>query len=177
MDRAQKAEFLQAFTEKIAQARMAVVADYRGTSVPVVTEFRKKLSKVNGVEFRIVKNSLSRRVVEGTAYDGIKAFLTGTNAIFLSYDDVVEAAKALTAFAKDNGKFALKGGVLGGKVITADQVKALAQMPPKVVLQAMLLGVLNAPAQNLVSVLANANRQILNVLVAYKEKLEGAEGS
>jgi large subunit ribosomal protein L10 len=173
MDRAQKATFLDAFGDKISRARMAVVADYRGTTVPVVTEFRKKLTRVSGVEFRIVKNTLARRIVSGTQYEAIKSFLTGTNALFLSYDDVVDAAKVLTDFAKDNDKLSLKGGVLGGKVITADQVKALSEMPPKPVLQAQLLGVLNAPSQNLVSVLANANRQIVNVLSAYRDKLEG----
>lgn len=171
MDRTQKSEFIDSLSQKLASAKMAVVTDYKGTTVASVTEFRKKLKAVQGVDFQVVKNTLVRRAVDGTSFDAVKAFLSGTNAILLASGDVVEAAKALADYAKENDKLQLKGGVLGGKPLTADQVKALASMPPKEVIQAQLLGLLNAPAQNLVSVLANANRQILNVLVAYKDKL------
>lgn len=172
MDRAQKSEFIDSLGQKLAQARMAVVTDYRGTTVASITEFRKKLKAVSGADFQVVKNTLVRRAVDGTTFDAVKAFLTGTNAILLASGDVVEAAKALTEYARENSKLQLKGGVLSGKPMSVEQVQALATLPPKPVLQAQLLGLLNAPAQNLVSVLANANRQVLNVLVAYRDKLE-----
>ena len=85
---------------------------------------------------------------------------------------MVEAAKVITEFAKDNEQLELKGGVLDGKPLTAEQLSALADLPSKEVLQAMLLGVLQAPSRNLVSLLANVNRQLLNVLVAYKDSKE-----
>jgi len=85
---------------------------------------------------------------------------------------VVEAAKTLTEFMKDNENMEVKGASLDGAMISGAQIEALADLPSKEVLQAMLLGVLQAPSRNFVSLLANANRQIVNVLSAYRDKLE-----
>jgi len=173
MDKSTKQAFVSTYGEKLSRARMAVVTDYRGIGVNDLTEFRKTLSDIEGNEFRIVKNTLFKRVIDGTDMESLSDFFVGTNAVLLGYEDVVGGAKALLDFAKAHkDHLVIKGGVLDGKVITPAQVKALADLPSKEVLQAMLLGVLNAPARYLVSVLANANRQILNVLVAYKDKLE-----
>lgn len=171
MDRSSKVEFVQTFNEKVGRARLAIVANYQGIDVNTLTEFRKRLSNEDA-EFAVVKNRLVKRAIDGTSFEAINDFLTGPNAVLLSYEAVVEATKALTEFAKDNEQLEIKGGVLDGKAVTPDQIKALADLPSKEVLQAMLLGVLNAPARNLVSLLANCNRQLLNVLVAYKDKLE-----
>ncbi len=171
MDRSSKSEFVQTFNEKVGRARLAIVADYQGIDVNTLTEFRKQLAS-DDVDFAVVKNRLVKRAVEGTSFEALTEFLTGPNAVLLGFEGVVEAAKALTDFAKLNQKMEVKGGVLDGKTVSAAQIKALADLPSKEVLQAMLLGVLQAPARNLVSLLANCNRQLLNVLVAYKEKLE-----
>lgn len=177
MHRSAKEAFIAEMGEKVEKTRLAVVTDYRGLEVNDLTEFRKKLSEVSGVEFRVVKNTLTKRAIAGTPLEGLTQHLTGTNAVLLAYEDVVVAAKTLTEFAKDNEKLAVKGGVLDGKELSGDQLKALADLPSKEVLQAMLLGVLNAPARNLVSVLANVNRSLLNVLTAHKANLEaGGEG-
>ena len=175
MDKNTKQAFVENYGEKLARARMAVVADYKGIAVNDLTMFRKTLAGTDGNEFRVVKNTLFRRVINGTDMESLSDLFVGTNAVLLGYEDVVGGAKALLDFATEHqDHVVIKGGVLDGKPMTPDQVKALADLPAKPVLQAMLLGVLNAPARNLVSVLANANRQILNVLVAYKDKLEEA---
>lgn len=171
MHRSNKVEFVQTFGEKVSRARLAIVADYQGIDANTMTEFRKRLA-TEDAEFAVVKNRLVKRAVEGTNFEGLNEFLTGPNAVLLGFEAVVEATKALTEFAKDNEALELKGGVLDGKPMTPDQIKALADLPSKEVMQAMLLGVLQAPARNLVSLLANCNRQLLNVLVAYKDKLE-----
>lgn len=176
MDKNTKQAFVESYSEKISRARMAVVTDYKGIEVNDLTTFRKTLANLEGNEFRVVKNTLFKRVIDGTDMAALSEHFVGTNAVLLGYEDVVGAAKALLDFAGDHDQVVIKGGVLDGKPMTPDQVKALADLPSKEVLQAMLLGVLNAPARNLVSVLANANRQILNVLVAYKDKLEEAGG-
>jgi len=171
MDRTSKEEFVQTFSEKVSRARLAFVADYKGLDVKALTEFRKGLSGGDtGTEFQVVKNRLVKRAIADTDFEGLGEFLTGPNAVLLGFDAVVESAKALRDFAKDNEKLELKGGVLDGKPLTPEQLEALAEMPSKEVLQAMLLGVLQAPSRNLVSLLANVNRQLLNVLVAYKDK-------
>lgn len=170
MDRTSKEAFVETFSEKISRARLGVVADYKGIDVKTLTEFRKKLATDEGdAEFQVVKNRLVKRAVSDTDFEPLSEFLTGPNAVLLGFEAVVEAAKAITEFAKDNDSIELKGGVLDGKVLTSDQLEALADLPSKEVLQAMLLGVLQAPSRNLVSLLANVNRQLLNVLVAYKD--------
>jgi large subunit ribosomal protein L10 len=171
MDRSSKTEFVQTFNEKVSRARLAIVADYQGIDVNTLTAFRKQLS-TEDAEFAVVKNRLMMRAVEGTTFESITEFLSGPNAVLLGFEGVVEAAKVLTEFAKKNEALELKGGVLDGKPVNVDQIKALADLPSKEVLQAMLLGVLQGPSRNLVSLLANCNRQLLNVLVAYKDKLE-----
>ena len=140
-----------------------------------MVEFRKKVRAVEGAEFQVVKNRLMKLALADTSFSSLESYFDGTNAVLLGYADVVEAAKVITEFAKDNDKLALKGGSMQGKPLTNAEIAALADLPPKQVLQAQLLGVLQAPSRNLVSVLANVNRQILNVLSAYKAKLEDGE--
>lgn len=172
MDRANKEALVADFNDKFSRAQLAVVADYRGIDANTMVEFRKNLAQVGGVEFHVVKNSLARLAVAETAFTGLATFFEGPNAILLGYDDVVEACKVLTDFAKDNEEMEVKGGVMDGALLDKGQVKALSALPPKEVLQAQLLGVLQGPSRNLVSLLANANRQIVNVLSAYRDKLE-----
>lgn len=175
MDRTAKHAFVQDFSEKLSRAQLAIVTDYRGLDANSMVEFRKAVGAIEGADFQVVKNRLVKLAVADTAFSSLESYFTGTNAVLLGFADVVEAAKVITEFAKDHEKMALKGGSMQGKPLTNAEIAALADLPPKQVLQAMLLGVLQAPSRNLVSVLANVNRQILNVLSAYKAKLEGGE--
>lgn len=172
MDRATKEAFVADLQERLGRAQLAVVTDYRGLDVDRMTEFRKALAKVQGAEFRVVKNRLVKLAVAETAFAELEGFFTGSNAMLLGYEDVVEAAKVLTDFAKDNVQMAVKGGAMEGNLLSAADVKALANLPPKEVLQSQLLGVLQGPMRNLVSVLANVNRSLLNVITAYKDKID-----
>jgi large subunit ribosomal protein L10 len=173
MNRTEKTEFVATFSDKLSRAKIAVVTDYRGLDVNTLVEFRKGLTQGAATDFTVVKNTLFKRAIEGTSFESLGEHLTGTNAVLLGYDDIVVSAKALKAFAKDNEDHViLKGGSMEGKPLTPDQLSALAELPPKDILQAMLLGVLQAPSRNLVSLLANVNRQIVNVLSAYRDKLE-----
>jgi large subunit ribosomal protein L10 len=172
MDRTSKEAFVAEFNEKLNRAQLAIVTDFRGIDVNSMVEFRKSLTQVEGAEYKVVKNRLARRALEGTDFEGLSEFLDGPNGLLLSYGDVVEAAKALTEFMKDHEDMEVKGASLDGAMITEAQIEALADLPSKEVLQAMLLGVLQAPSRNFVSLLANANRQIVNVLSAYRDKLE-----
>jgi large subunit ribosomal protein L10 len=177
MDRAAKEAFVTDFAEKLSRTRLAILADYRGLDANTIVQFRKGLAaSEGGVEFRVIKNSLVSRAIEGTSFELVREHLSGPNAVILGYGDIVEAAKLTTDFVKDNEEIELKFGVLDGKELSVEQLTALADLPAKEVLQAMLLGVLQAPSRNLVSLLANCNRQLVNVLSAYKDKLEG-EGS
>ena len=138
---------VEEITEKFQTAATAVVVDYRGLSVSQVTELRKQLREA-GVEFKVYKNTMTRRATEAAGLEGLNANLTGPNAIAFSTEDVVAPAKILNDFAKKNDKLEIKAGVIEGTIATADDIKALAELPSREGLLSMLLSVLQAPMRN-----------------------------
>ncbi|MGG8364712.1 MULTISPECIES: 50S ribosomal protein L10, partial [Bacillus cereus group] len=124
------------------------VVDYRGLTVSEATELRKQLREA-GVEFKVYKNSLTRRAAESAEMAELNEFLTGPNAIAFSNEDVVAPAKVLNDFAKDHEALEIKAGVIEGKLVTLDEVKAIATLPSREGLLSMLLSVLQAPIRNL----------------------------
>ncbi|MGE6489595.1 50S ribosomal protein L10 [Paenisporosarcina sp. NPDC076898] len=138
---------VEEITEKFKTAATAVVVDYRGLSVSQVTELRKQLREA-GVEFKVYKNTMTRRAVEVAGLEGLNESLTGPNAIAFSTEDVVAPAKILNDFAKKNEKLEIKAGVIEGTIATADDIKALAELPSREGLLSMLLSVLQAPMRN-----------------------------
>lgn len=134
-------------TEKLKSSSCTIVADYRGLNVAQVTQLRKSLREA-GIEFTVLKNTLARRATANAELTGLDEFLTGPTAIAFSKDDVVAPAKILTEFAKKNDKLSVKAGVVEGRVVGFDQIKALADLPSKEGLLSMLLSVLQAPVRN-----------------------------
>lgn len=143
----EKQDAVAVITTKLTQSPSTVVADYRGLNVAQVTELRKQLREA-GVEFQVLKNSLVRRATEAAGYSELNEILTGPSAIAFSGDDAVAPAKILNDFAKKNEALKLKGGVVEGKVIGTEQIKALAELPSREGLLSMLLSVLQAPVRN-----------------------------
>ncbi|WP_238655644.1 50S ribosomal protein L10 [Paenibacillus piscarius] len=142
-----KQDAVDVVTGKLQNSVSTVVADYRGLNVSQVTELRKQLREA-GVEFQVLKNTLLRRATAAAELTDLDAVLTGPTAIAFSETDAVVAAKILNDFAKKNDALKLKGGVVEGKVIDADQLKALAELPSREGLLSMLLSVLQAPMRN-----------------------------
>ncbi|MCZ8537648.1 MULTISPECIES: 50S ribosomal protein L10 [Paenisporosarcina] len=138
---------VEEITEKFQTAATAVVVDYRGLSVSQVTELRKQLREA-GVEFKVYKNTMTRRAVEVAGLEGLNESLTGPNAIAFSTEDVVAPAKILNDFAKKNEHLEIKAGVIEGTIATAEDIKALAELPSREGLLSMLLSVLQAPMRN-----------------------------
>ncbi|MBD8027242.1 50S ribosomal protein L10 [Ureibacillus sp. Re31] len=138
---------VQEIAEKFQAASSVVVVDYRGLTVAQVTELRKQLRE-SGVEFKVYKNTLTRRAAEIAGVDGINEFLTGPNAVAFSNEDVVAPAKIINEFAKKNEALEIKAGIIEGNVSSADDVKALAELPSREGLLSMLLSVLQAPVRN-----------------------------
>ncbi len=132
---------------KFKAAASVVVVDYRGLTVGQATELRKQLREA-GVEFKVYKNTLSRRAAEIAGLEGINEFLTGPNAIAFSNEDVVAPAKIINDFAKKNEALEIKAGIIEGNVSSAEDVKALAELPSREGLLSMLLSVLQAPVRN-----------------------------
>ena len=139
---------VEEITSKLKESKSTIIVDYRGLNVAEVTELRKQLREAN-VEFKVYKNTMTRRAVEQAELDGLNDFLTGPNAIAFSTEDVVAPAKVLNEFAKQHEALEIKAGVIEGKVSTVEEVKALAELPSREGLLSMLLSVLQAPVRNL----------------------------
>lgn len=138
---------VEEITEKFKGAATAVVVDYRGLNVSQITELRKQLREA-GVEFKVYKNTMTRRATEVAGLEGLNEYLTGPNAIAFSAEDVVAPAKIINDFAKKNEKLEIKAGVIEGTIASADDIKALAELPSREGLLSMLLSVLQAPMRN-----------------------------
>ncbi|MGE7675185.1 50S ribosomal protein L10 [Lysinibacillus sp. NPDC094403] len=138
---------VQEITEKFQNAASVVVVDYRGLNVAQVTELRKQLREA-GVEFKVYKNTLTRRATEAVGLEGINDVLVGPNAIAFSKEDVVAPAKIINEFAKKNEALEIKAGIIEGTISSVEDVKALAELPSREGLLSMLLSVLQAPVRN-----------------------------
>jgi large subunit ribosomal protein L10 len=142
-----KQDAVDVVTGKLQNSVSTVVADYRGLNVSQVTELRKQLREA-GVEFQVLKNTLLRRATAAAELTDLDAVLTGPTAVAFSETDAVVAAKILNDFAKKNDALKLKGGVVEGRVVDEEQIKALAELPSREGLLSMLLSVLQAPMRN-----------------------------
>ncbi|PPA68592.1 50S ribosomal protein L10 [Jeotgalibacillus proteolyticus] len=140
----QKKQLVTEIQEKLQGSVSTVVVDYRGLSVAEVTELRKSLREA-GVEFKVYKNSMTRRAAEAAGLEGLNENLTGPNAIAFSTEDVVAPAKIINEFAKKHEALEIKAGVMEGNIISVEEVKALAELPSREGLLSMLLSVLQAP--------------------------------
>ncbi len=143
-----KKQVVSEVAAKLRDSKSTIVVDYRGLNVGEVTELRKQLREA-GVEFKVYKNSLTRRAAEEAGLAGLNEALTGPNAIAFSMEDVIAPAKVLNDFAKKHEALEIKAGVIEGNVATVEEVKALAELPSREGLLSMLLSVLQAPIRNL----------------------------
>jgi large subunit ribosomal protein L10 len=142
-----KKQIVEEIKEKFSKAQSAVVVDYRGLTVEEATELRKKMREAE-VEYKVYKNTLTRRAAEETGFEALLGDLTGPNAIAFGYNDPVIPAKILNDFAKDHKKLELKAGVVEGQYCDVDKIKAIAQIPGKEVLLAKFLGSIKSPISN-----------------------------
>ena len=137
---------------KVASAQTIVLAEYRGIEVGHLTQLRAK-ARSGGVYLRVLKNTLARRAVEGTAFSALASEMTGP-LIYAISEDAVAAAKIMQDFAKSNDKLVIKAGSYAGKPLDKAAVVALANIPAREVLISQLLGVMLAPVSGMARVLA-----------------------
>lgn len=147
-----KKQIVADLVEKFKNSPAVVVVDYRGVSVAQITKLRKELREA-GVEYKVVKNTLLTIAAKEAGIEDITATFKGVTAVAFAKDDVVAPAKIIGKFIKDNKVMEMKGGILEGKVIDAEAVVALGELPSKEVLLAQVASCFQAPIQRLAYVL------------------------
>jgi large subunit ribosomal protein L10 len=157
--------------EKLEKAQSIILLDYRGLTVHEVTSLRDQMRSA-GVEYKVIKNTTLTRAANELGITGTEELFQGPTACAFGYTDPAAPAKILVEFIKKVKKTEIKGGMLEGKVVGIDQIKYLAELPPKEVLVAKLLGTLNAPITNFVGVLSGVPRAFVCALNAIREQKE-----
>lgn len=169
----QKQKIVEELAEKFKKSKVLIVTDYKGLNVTTLNDLRRKLRE-SDIEYRVVKNTLLARASDDTDVSKIKDSFKGPSAIAMSFEDPVAPAKVLTKFAEENKKLEIKIGVMGNRVLSLDDIKALSSLPAREVVLAQLLSAMNAVPTGLVSALSNIPRKMINVIQAIKEQKEAA---
>jgi large subunit ribosomal protein L10 len=169
MRKEQKTALVAEITEGLGRASIALVSEYRGMTAGEATEVRRRLRAVRG-ELRVAKNTLIRRAIKDTAFSKLDEQLGGPVGLILSFDDPVELAKTVTGMRELGEKFKVRGGVLDGKPLSGEEVQALAALPPREVVLAQLLGLLMAPATQVVRLLNEPGSALARLIDAIGKK-------
>src|SRR4051812_36491067 len=145
MLKSEKEVVIKELSDKFTRAKAAITLEFRKLDVATVTNLRKKL-RDGGVEYKVIKNTLARRAAKGTSLEQLADDFVGPVALAISYSDVIAPAKILTDFIKDLETIKVRSGVVDGKKVDPNGIKALAKMPGLPELRAKLLGMINQPA-------------------------------
>ena len=168
---AEKIKVVEELNGMFQKAKSAVLADYQGIDALGLTRLRRHM-RAQSVDFRVVKNTLARQAAKNTPFELLDEDFKGPVSMVVSFEDAVAPAKALAEFAKSGAPKSPKVlcGVVEGKKVSPDEVKALADLPPKEVLIAQLLATMNGPTTNFVGALNGLLRKFVGTLDAIREK-------
>jgi large subunit ribosomal protein L10 len=174
MRKDEKSAIVAQLAANFDRASIALVSEYKGISAGQSDELRRRLRAVRG-EFRVTKNTLMRRAIKDTRFAALDSSLGGPVGLILSYADPVELAKTVSGLKDLGEKFKVRSGVLDGKPLTAEEINALATLPPREVIFAQLLGLIQAPATRLARLLNEPGSGLARLLDAIGKKAgEGA---
>lgn len=171
----QKQQLVQEYSERLGRSQVLIWSKYSGLSVAQVQNLRAQLRGA-GAEAVVVKNTLMGIALEGVEWPRDHEIMSGPSLVTFIYDDIAPATKVLVEFARRNAEdLVISGGLIGGKLASADQVRSLTDMPSREVLLAQVVGGIQAPVSAFVGVLAASVRGIMNVLNARAEQLGGGD--
>jgi large subunit ribosomal protein L10 len=169
MNKAEKSATVAELAENFGRASIALLSEYKGMSAGQSDDMRRRIRAVRG-EFRVAKNTLLRRAVKDTRYASLEGQLGGSVGLILSYADPVELAKTVSSFKDLGEKFKIRGGVLDGRPLTPAEISDLASLPPREVILAQLLGLLQAPATHLARLLNEPGSSLARLVDAIGRK-------
>ena len=172
ISREQKEKMVADYVEKMSRSQALILANYRGLTVSHMTDLRRKLRETDG-QFQVVKNSLLRLALEQSGLPVPEAVMEGPVAVGYCFDEASPVAKAFMDFAKETEILKIKGAILGSNILDSEGVKGLADLPPREVLLAQLLGAVQGPMSSLASTLAAPMRELVQVLQARSEQGTG----
>ncbi|MDA0788265.1 MAG: 50S ribosomal protein L10 [Proteobacteria bacterium] len=159
--------------ETASKALSAVMADYRGVTVEKMTLLRKQAREA-GVHVRVIRNTLAKRAIQGTDFECMQDVLLGPNVLAFSIDDPGAAARVFKEFAKNNDAFEIKALSVGGKMLAADQIDALAKLPTREEALALLMSVMLAPVAKLTRTLNDIPGRVTRVVAAVRDQKQEA---
>jgi len=163
-----KNDKIEYYKKQFENAKVAIVADYRGLSVEEITELRRGL-QAKEADFTVTKNTLCKVATKDTNYEAISELMQGPTAVAFGYGDEVSAAKVLAKFIKENKKGEILGAVLDGKVLNADEAKKLASMPSKEEIYAKILGSINSPVSGIVYSVNGVMSALVRAIAAVRD--------
>lgn len=167
--KARKGELVDVYQEWLGKSKAVILTEYLGLTMKDMDALRSKVREAGG-EFHVIKNTLGRLAFKEAGYQVPDEFFTGSTAAGFAFEDAPAVAKVLMDFARTAEALKVKGGYMDSRPVSAEQVKALAELPPLPVMRAQLLGTLLAPASQLARLLAEPGRQVAAVLKAFSEK-------
>ncbi|MDR0620505.1 MAG: 50S ribosomal protein L10, partial [Deltaproteobacteria bacterium] len=163
MDKSKKEAVVGLLKEDFATAKAVFVTDFKSLPVATMAALRGKVRQTGG-QYRVVKNTLAKLASQGQSAEKLDALLVGNNGFCFTREDPAALAKVLQEFAKEQNKFAIKGGILGNQTLTPAQIQALAALPSREALLSSLLGSLQAVPTKLALVLAAVPQKLLYAL-------------
>ena len=171
MERTEKSAVVTDLKERLGRAQTVLLADYQGLTVAQVDGIRREFRQ-NGCEYRVAKNTLISRAVEGTDKETLKPLLKGTTVLALGFEDATAPAKVLVKFAKDFRALKIKGGIVDGQLLDVQGVNSLAALPGRDEIRGQLLALMLTPARNFLSLLSAAQQQFVLLLGARETSLK-----
>jgi len=169
-----KRELVADYRERLERSQAVILTNYQGLNVAQISELRNRLRAV-GTVYQVMKNTLLRLALQEAKLSELDTFLEGPTAIGFCYQDVQPAARVLVEFTREASTFALKGGLLGRRLLTTEDINRLANLPSREVLLAQVLAAFQSPMRGLASVLSGPMRGLVTVLEARTDRLASAE--